>query len=266
LKILEAQETNGFITKVDVKRVKVTVTNLESELSNVTTNLDNLYNILKVQLNLPMETQLTLDNVVNEQEILKEIELSSNPYANRTELLLLSKQSELYELQKDNINSGYYPSINAYGRYSYQAFRQSFNFFDTSQDWFKMAAIGVSIKIPVFDGFAKKYRAEQSEVKIQQTQFETEQLKVNVSSEIKNAKSKLKTSLEQFNSQKANIVLAEEVYKQTEQRYKEGFSPITDLLNAETSLKESQNNYLRSLLQINLAKLDLKKAEGLLIK
>lgn len=266
LKIMEAQEANGFITKVDVKRVKVAITNLESELSNINTSLDNMHNILKVQLNLPMETQLTLDNVINEQEILKEIELSSNPYSNRTELLLLNKQSELYELQKDNINSGYYPSVNAYGRYSYQAFRQSFDFFDGDKDWFKMAVIGVSIRIPVFDGFGKKYRAEQSEVKIQQTQFETQLLKENVNSEIKNAKAKLKTSIEQFNSQKANILLAEDVYKQTEQRYKEGLSPITDLLNAETALKESQNNYLRSLLQINLAKLDLKKAEGTLIK
>ena len=264
LKIMEAQEANGFITKVDVKRVKIAITNLESELSNINTNIESLYNILKVQLNLPTETQLTLDNAINEQEILKEIELSNNPFSNRTELLLLNKQSELYELQKDNINAGYYPSINAFGRYSYQALRQEFSFFDSDKPWFKMAAIGLSIKVPIFDGLGKKYRAEQSEIKIQQNQYETQLLKENVSSEIKNAKSKLKNSIEQFNTQKANIILAEEVYKQTEQRYKEGLSPITDLLNAETALKESQNNYLRSLLQINLAKLDLKKAEGTL--
>lgn len=266
LKIMEAQEQNGFITKTDVKRVKVTITNLESELININTTKDNLISNLKVLVNLPQETTLTITEEINESEILKELQLADNPYKNRTDLLLLNKQTELYDLQIENINAGYYPSISAYGRYSYQAFRQQFDFFDTDKDWFKFAVVGMQVRVPIFDGFAKKYRAEQSEIKIEQTKLDMSLLKENVSSEIKNAKAKLKTSLEQFNTQKENITLAEEVYQQTEQRYKEGLSPITDLLNAETSLKEAQNNYLRSLLQINLAKLDLKKAEGSLIK
>lgn len=266
LKIMQAQEENGFLTKTDVKRVKVTITNLESELSNAITSRDNLLATIKVLMNIPQETELSLDEGINESEILKEVTLSENPYRNRTDLALLNKQTELYGLQLDNVTAGYYPSLSAYGRYSYQAMRQEFNFFDTSKDWYNMAAVGIQLKVPVFDGLAKKYRSEQSEIKLEQTKYDIALLKENVNSDVKNAKAKLKTSFEMFQSQKENIDLAQEVYSLTEDRYKEGYSPVVDLLNAETSLKEAQNNYLRSLLQINLAKLDLRKAEGSLIK
>lgn len=265
VEIMQVQEANGLINKIDVKRVKVSITNLESELNNLKTTIDNLNNNLKVLLNLPNETELTLNNNINEEKILEIVQNDINPYSSRNDLMLLNKQAELYGLQKDNISAGYYPVINAYGRYSYQAFRQSFDFFNTDKDWFRFAAIGLNIKIPIFDGLTKMRQSEQTDIKIAQTNYEFQQLKENVNAEIKNAKTKLKSSLEQFNAQKENVMIAEEVFAQTELKYKEGVSPITELLNSETSLKESQNNYLRALLQINIAKLELKKAQGVLL-
>jgi len=265
VEIMQVQEANGLINKIDVKRVKVSITNLESELNNLKTAVDNLNNNLKVLLNLPTDTELTLNNNINEEQILEMVQNDINPYSSRNDLLLLNKQTELYELQKDNISAGYYPVVNAYGRYSYQAFRQSFDFFDTSKDWFRSAVIGVSIKIPIFDGLTKMRKSEQTEIKIAQTNYEFQLLKDNVNAEIKNAKTKLKSSLEQFNAQKENVMIAEEVFAQTELKYKEGVTPLTELLNSETSLKESQNNYLRALLQINISKLELKKAQGVLL-
>jgi outer membrane protein TolC len=41
---------------------------------------------------------------------------------------------------------------------------------------------------------------------------------------------------------------------------------MTDLLNAETSMRDAQNNYIRALIESLIADLELQKADGTLLK
>jgi hypothetical protein len=59
---------------------------------------------------------------------------------------------------------------------------------------------------------------------------------------------------------------AEEIYTQSQARYQQGLAPLTEILNAETSLRESKNNVLSALFQVRIAELDLLHANGQLIK
>ena len=56
--------------------------------------------------------------------------------------------------------------------------------------------------------------------------------------------------------------LAEEIYVSTQEQYNGGIVSLSELMNAETALKEAQNNYLRALVQVKLAELELLKASG----
>ena len=58
------------------------------------------------------------------------------------------------------------------------------------------------------------------------------------------------------------MTLAKEVYDVTTLQYREGTVPLTDLLNAETSYKESQSNYINSMLSYYQAKLGLEQSTG----
>ena len=56
--------------------------------------------------------------------------------------------------------------------------------------------------------------------------------------------------------------LAEDVYSSTAQNYNTGLTSLTDLLSAENSLTEAQNNYLTELLKYKLAELQVMKSRG----
>ena len=56
--------------------------------------------------------------------------------------------------------------------------------------------------------------------------------------------------------------LAQEVLDNTKNNYYNGLAPLTDLLDAENSHVEAQNNYTSALLDYKLAEIQLIKAKG----
>ena len=59
-----------------------------------------------------------------------------------------------------------------------------------------------------------------------------------------------------YASQKENLGFANQLYDAIKYTYNEGMSNLTELINAENSLKEAQNNYLNSLMKIKVSELD----------
>ena len=92
-----------------------------------------------------------------------------------------------------------------------------------------------------------------------------EQLKLNVQNyelQNSNALTQLQKAKSNLSSDENNVTLAKEVYDVTTLQYREGTVPLTDLLNAETSYKESQSNYINSMLSYYQAKLGLEQSTG----
>jgi outer membrane protein TolC len=72
----------------------------------------------------------------------------------------------------------------------------------------------------------------------------------------------ISNSLKTIEAQKVNRELAKEIYDVTESNYRLGLSNLTDLINAETELRTSENSYNDALLQYKVAELELIKAKG----
>ena len=56
--------------------------------------------------------------------------------------------------------------------------------------------------------------------------------------------------------------MAEEVYEDTNANFKLGLIGLTDLLNAETELTNTQNAYTQALLQFKVSEIEFIKAKG----
>ena len=74
----------------------------------------------------------------------------------------------------------------------------------------------------------------------------------------------LRNSLESLKEQKENLNLANEISRVSRVKYQQGVGSNLEVLNAETSLKESQVNYFTALYNALIAKVELEKANGTL--
>ena len=77
-----------------------------------------------------------------------------------------------------------------------------------------------------------------------------------------NAKTQINNSIITLNAQTKNVQLAQEVYYNTQNNYNNGLATLTDLLNAETSQTEANNNYSSALLNYRVAEIQLIKSQG----
>jgi outer membrane protein TolC len=76
----------------------------------------------------------------------------------------------------------------------------------------------------------------------------------------------LRNALESLEIQKRNMELAKEVVRVSQIKYKQGLATSSDVVNAETSFKEAETNYYAALYDALIAKVDLDKALGKLVK
>ena len=67
-------------------------------------------------------------------------------------------------------------------------------------------------------------------------------------------------ALDQYNSQKANMELANRIFTKEQIKYQEGISSSLELTQANNQLLSTQGDYLNSILQLISAKSKLDKA------
>lgn len=260
-RIMELQYKNDLVAKVDVNRIKVNTTNLKNQLQTLQTNFEQQKNILKFFMNMPLEQDIELVNTTNELDyLLTERITVEQATSQKIQFQLLNTQKQLQSYSIKNIQAGYYPTLSAYGQYGYQTQRDQL--FDSETPWFKTSVVGLQVNIPIFDGFRKNAQVKQGQLQIQKLDQDMSKLETNTAVELTNALAQLQNSQSSIGAQQQNVDLAQEVYDTTNDRYKEGISPLTDLLDAEVSLREAKTNLNNERLKYKIAQLNYLKARG----
>lgn len=262
-----SQFENGLAKKIDLDRIKVNLVNYQTQKSQLENQLKVQENQLKQKMGMPIETPIALPSLE-----LSDIERKAAGTADfggfnlddRTETRLLKKTEELQQYQKKAYLAEYFPSLAFKGNYSYNGMSNKFDLFggNSTANWYSMASIGLTLRIPIFDGFARRSRVNQSNVTLQKVSKQLEENKISLNASYENARLQMLNNLSTIRIQKENVTLADEVYYSTQNNYSLGLASLTDLLNAETSLAEAQNSYNEALLQYKLAELELIKSNG----
>lgn len=266
--IAQQQYEQGLIKKTDLNRMQVNKTNIETQLSQVSNQYDAQLNNFKNLLGMQIEDSLQLtggDVDVPEHLDPNMVAVSEVP-EHRLSYKTLQKQSELLEQQRKSIVAGFYPTLSAFANYSYTGVSNKFDYFKSSANstttWYPTASIGLTLNIPIFDGLNKYSRVQQSRIDIEKLENQKRSTRNALSMEYVNARNSYHTSFKQIKSQEENMQLAKEVYQQTQDSYHQGLASLTDLLNAETSMMQAQNQYSSALLQFKIAEIQLIKSKG----
>lgn len=262
-KILNLQYKNDVATKVQVNRVTVNKINLENQRQTLVANYQQQQNALKFFMGMPIDQNL--DVVDSTTVIATQIPTSPDAaaiLATRLDYKLLNVQKNLYKLNVKNIQSGYYPSVSGFGAFNSAAQRNEFNFFDGSQPWFKAVNVGVRLSVPIFDGFQRKNQIRQAQIEVDKVDQDISRLTRNTQLALSNAVTQMQTSQRSIEAQERNVKLAQDVYKNTNELYKEGLSPLTELLETEVALREAQTNLNNERLKFQLSQLTYLQAKG----
>ena len=253
---------NGFAEKLDVDKVSVALSNLQTEKIKVLNQVGNGYLGLKLLMGMPVTDSLVLaDNLSYDQ--IKEglLENGQFQYNDRKEFQYAELGIKLNQYNIKRYKLSKIPTVTLNGYYNENAQRNSFNFFG-SGDWFPVSALTLRVSIPIFHGFATNARIDRSKLELQKSINQREALKLSIDNEVIIAKNNFQSAIAALEFQKKNMELAEEVYNQTKKKYEAGTGSQLEINNAQTDLKTAQVNYITSLYDAIIARVDYLKAIG----
>lgn len=260
--ITEAFYDNGMAMDIDVKRVRINLDNMKVQYDNAQAMLVQQMNLLKYMMNYPMEKNFALERVQAEKLSHTELTgLSENLY----EIQMLESQKTLAEKQRKLIRNGYIPSLSLSGNLSTSAFTDKARYWfqdNPSSKWYTSYGVGVSLRVPIFDGLEKRNKVRKAEMDIENARLNLENTRKNLQTKYLNATNDLMNSERNFFKQKDNYLLAEDVYAVTIDRYKEGIASMTEVLQDEMRMSEAQNNYITAHYNYQLNNLVLLKLTG----
>ena len=244
--ITQAFYDNGMAMEVDVKRVNINLENQRVQYDNAQSMLTQQLNLLKYVIDYPADKEIALTPVDTENTTSVSLTgLDNNQY----ELQLLQSKQKLAEQQRK-----------MYSAYTDKAK----NWFHSgpSNHWYNSSGIGLTLRIPIFDGLDKRAKMKKAKIEIENAKLSYENALKNMQTQYLNATNELMNSQRNFRKQKDNYLLAEDVYQVTTDRYREGIASMTEVLQDEMRMSEAQNNYINAHYNYQVTNLSLLKLTG----
>ncbi len=279
LRTTKALNQSGFAEAIDIDRIQVALNNLLTE-RNKFLNLSNLgTELLKFQMNYPMDQALEVAGSINEVQIdtnLDQYKENWN-YKDRPDYQVLETNRRLQALNVKNQYATFMPSLNAFATLGYSTqspeigglFKTNSKIADNGglgpDKWYNYSQIGISLNVPIFSGFQRHYKLQQEKIALQKVDNGFKVLKSGIDLEIKQSSLIFDNAIAALETQRANMDLASKVARVTKIKYEQGVGSNMEVIDAENSLRQAQTNYYGAMFDAVVAKIDLDKAYGKLL-
>jgi len=260
---VEDKFKHGTASRFDALQSKVQVSLLIPQLVEA----GNDVNYIKAELNKLLSRKV--DSPVDTPEKLeydpieiREGEFLKTAYLRKPELILKALGVDISRWSISMARSGYRPDISIQAEFL-QRSNNTANIMDAQhRNW----NAGVSVTIPIFEGFSTKAKVDAAKAQYAQAVLDKDNLADQVAVDIRKACLDLKKAEAIIISQKDNIGEAREALRIAEVSYDNGVAINLDVLDAQVSLAQVQKNLAEGMYDYLMAKayLDRSMAESYL--
>jgi outer membrane protein len=253
---------SGFAEKLDIDKTTVTLTNTRSSERQLTNTIMIGYAVLKMNLGISQKDSLVLTDKLTSEKLKESILENSFKYEDRNEVKLMNTAIKLqgYDVRRHKLT--YAPTLSAFYNFQRTGQRNARGNDNSPWFWYNTSLVGLSVNIPIFDGFQKKYRIQQAQFNLDKTVNSMDQLKKGIDLEQTVAAGTLNSAILTMDAQEKNMNLAENVFNTVKKKYEAGVGSSFEVLQADTELQLAQSNYFKALYEAVVAKITYMKSLG----
>lgn len=248
----------GFAEQLDVDRLDLSLTNLQTEQDNLERQRELAVANLKFAMNFPQDADLRVSGELDDM-------LTEAPdgaltdgvvFERRPEVGLIDQALYLNELNVRLNKAGYLPTLRGFANYQQSYYGNDFK----SGFWAPAAIVGFTLNVPIFDGFDKKAKIQRAKLDLEEAMNQRSDLIQAISFEVENARTSYLNARERLANQQKNLDLANRIYETTQIKYREGVGSSLEVSQAEQSLYTTQSNYMQAWYDLVVARANLEKA------
>ncbi len=251
---------NGLGDEESVDQLQITLSSTENQLKNakrlekITLQMLNL--MMGISLENPTELTENLDDLTQRKidYALLEYELNMENNVDYKLVYNLNEQ-RYYELKL--AKSRALPTLNAFINYGGNSFSDRFNFLDQGQQWFEFSTFGVDLNIPIFSSLGRSASTQRAKIAYEKAKTQLTEAEEQIRLQLENAKSDYIFAIEEYQTSKDNLKLAESIEGKNQVKYFEGLATSFELRQAQVQLYDAQRIYLESMVDVINRKTEL---------
>ena len=244
---------NGLGDEESVEQLQITLSSVESGLKNAQRLEGITLQILNLVMGLPISTPTLLtedlDDLTQAQIAFNMMDSDLN-IKNNVDYKLVLNLNEQRELELKLARSRALPKLNAFINYGSTSFSDSFNFLSGDPEWFDSSVLGFDLDIPIFSSLKRSASTQRAKIALDKAKtqlFETEE---RVRLDWQRARSDFQFAIEEYQTKKNNLDLAERIEQKNQIKYQEGLASSFELRQAQTQLYTAQQEYLQSMVDV----------------
>ena len=255
---------NGFVEKLDIDKTTVSLNNTRAIENQLKNGVAIGYAVLKMKMGLSQSDTLILKDILTPAQVKEGLLDAGFSYEDRNEVKLLNSAIKLQGFDIRRYKLSYFPTLAAF--YAFQQTGQRSSAAPSAGQkpwfWYNTNQVGLSVSVPIFDGFSKKHKIQQSRYTLQKIENTLDQAKKGIDLEITVARNTLTNAILNLDMQEENMNLAEKVYNTEKKKYEAGLGSSFAILQSDTNLQQAQSNYFKSLYDAIIARISYLKALG----
>lgn len=255
----------GQASDLDVLRAEVELENLRPQLVQANNTAELAMLNLKRLVNIPVDQPVKLTTPLAPPSPEERAQVALDPEVAIAQRAAIRAAEEQVAILKDNIRiarSAFLPSASLNTSYGRQLFPQTL--FGFNEEWRKDWTIGVSLQVPIFDGFRRSAAVQQARVELRQAELQRDMLKEGIELEYQQALGERQRALAQVDASARTVEQAERVYNLTELQYDEGQATQLEVFSAQLALLQARTNYAQALADYYEASASTNRALGLI--
>lgn len=241
LRIAESRQRVGAVPPVDLFRTKNEVAQANLTLIRAKSNFKIAQGTLNTVMGLPADQCLEVANDLGLDIDINKIDLCEylqSAYYHRPEIDERLYQINYVEETIHEIKSEYGPTIRASGLYG----KHDSDFFPKQTQW----NFGVSIELPLFEGFRTTHNLKRARHQLYQAVANHDETALQVRQDVWNSHARLVESRQAISAASASELYAQESHRLANKRYAIGAGTLNELLDAETSLYQAEQDLVNS--------------------
>jgi outer membrane protein TolC len=262
VKDVENWQKQGLATTNDVLKVQVQLSEAILRQIDMKNNVQLARIALNSTIGLPLETEMELTSPIRHgpRQFSDLNSLVRQALEKRPEVQAIDLQIRAGEAAVSLAQSSWWPQVNLQG--NYLTARPNQRIFPI-QDSFKDSwDVGVSVSFDLWNWGTTIHQTDQARARLAQTQDAYAQLRDAIVLDVTRSYLNLNRAKERITVAEQGVKQADENYRVTSARFKQGLGTNSDLLDAEVALLLARTNYTQALVDFGLAEAALEKAIG----
>ncbi len=245
----------GLLTPLEIDKLTLNKLSLENAIQNINSTKQQIEDALCILTGIPVQNRISiLSDELIEKTILVD---TTTIYRPQLDLLEAQKQMNLEENKGNKM--AYLPNLSFYAAYNYTYNLKPEDNFRTG---IESAFVGLRLDWTLFDGLEKHYKQKMNVINREKLENQEAYLKQQLEQSTLNARREIDNQSNALRLNKNQLELAQKVYRQTENLFKQGTISTNDLIQADNGVQQAQSNLINTYIKLRQAEIQYLKSIG----